>query len=143
MTGERIRDKIAASKKKGLWMGGPVPLGYEVQDRKLIVNETEAKQVRHIMQRYLALGTVPALVDELGREGYRTKVQRRTSGPHKGGCVYRRGTLYHLLQNRIYRGMTVHKGRPLQASTRRSWTRRCGMRFRSSLRRMPRGQRAV
>lgn len=111
VTGERIRDKIAASKKKGLWMGGPVPLGYEVRDRKLVVKEDEARQVRHIMRRYLALGTVPLLVKELEAEGYRTKVQKRTSGPHKGGCLYRRGTLYHLLSNRIYRGMTLHKGK--------------------------------
>ena len=111
VTGERIRDKIAASKKKGMWMGGPVPLGYEVKDRKLIANEQEAEQVRHIMRRYLTLGSVPALADELNAEGYRTKVQRRASGPHKGGCIFRRGTLYHLLSNRIYRGMIVHKGK--------------------------------
>ena len=111
VTGERIRDKIAASKRKGIWMGGPVPLGYQVRDRKLVVQPKEAEQVRHIMRRYLALGNVPALVDELEREGYRTKLQRRASGPHKGGCAYRRGTLYHLLSNRIYRGMIVHKGK--------------------------------
>jgi DNA invertase Pin-like site-specific DNA recombinase len=111
VTGERIRDKIAASKRKGLWMGGPVPLGYAVKDRKLVVQANEAEQVRHIMRRYLVLGSVPALVEELEREGYRTKLQRRASGPHKGGCLYRRGTLYHLLSNRIYRGMIVHKGK--------------------------------
>jgi site-specific DNA recombinase len=110
VTGERIRDKIAASKKRGLWMGGPVPLGYEVRDRKLVVHETDAEQVRHIMRRYLALGNVPALAEELDREGYRTKTQQRSSGPHKGGCIYRRGTLYHLLSNRIYRGFIVHRG---------------------------------
>ncbi len=109
VTGERIRDKIAASKRKGIWMGGQVPLGYKVKDRKLVVVPKEAEQVRHIMERYVALGTVPALIQELGRDGYRTKVQQRSSGPHKGGCVYRRGTIYHLLSNRIYRGMTVHK----------------------------------
>jgi len=111
VTGERIRDKIAASKKRGFWMGGPVPLGYEVQDRKLVVIETGAEQVRHIMRRYLALGNVPALVEELDQKGYRTKVQRRSSGPHRGGCIYRRGTLYHLLSNRTYRGFIVHKGK--------------------------------
>jgi site-specific DNA recombinase len=111
VTGERIRDKIAASKKKGLWMGGPVPLGYEAHERKLLVNEQEAEQVRHIMRRYLALGSVPALVEELNRGGYRTKVQRRASGPHRGGCIFGRGTLYHLLSNRIYRGFIVHKGK--------------------------------
>jgi len=109
VTGERIRDKIAASKKRGLWMGGPVPLGYEVRDRKLVVLEAEAEQVRHIMRRYLEVGNVPALAEELKRDGYRTKVQQRSSGPHKGGCIYRRGTLYHLLSNRIYRGFIVHK----------------------------------
>ena len=73
VTGERIRDKIAASKRKGIWMGGPVPLGYEVVERKLLAKPKEAEQVRHIMQRYLVLGSVPALVDELEREGYPTK----------------------------------------------------------------------
>ncbi len=110
VTGERIRDKIAASKRKGIWMGGQVPLGYKVKNRKLVVVPKEAEQVRHIMERYVELGTVPALQAVLERDGYRTKVQKRASGPHKGGCIYRRGTLYHLLTNRIYRGMTVHKG---------------------------------
>ncbi len=81
-----------------------------VKNRKLVVVEQEAEQVRHIVRRYLALGSVPALVEELEREGYRTKLQKNASGPQRGGCVYRRGTLYHLLANRIYRGMTVHKG---------------------------------
>jgi site-specific DNA recombinase len=109
VTGERIRDKIAASKRRGMWMGGPVPLGYDVLDRKLVPNPQEAETVRHIMQRYLALGSVAELVDELSREGYRTKVQQRVSGPHKGGCAFRRGTLFHMLSNRIYRGMIIHK----------------------------------
>lgn len=110
VTGERIRDKIAASKRKGIWMGGPVPLGYIVRDRKLIIEPEEAEQVRHIMRRYLVLGSVRTLVEELNADGYRTKVQNRTSGPHKGGCLYRRGTIYHMLANRIYRGDIVHKG---------------------------------
>ena len=110
VTGERIRDKIAASKRKGIWMGGQVPLGYRVRNRKLIVVPEEAAQVRHIMERYLALGSVPALVADLDSDGYRTKTQKRASGPHRGGCVYRRGTLYHLLSNRIYRGMIMHRG---------------------------------
>ncbi|HVR90217.1 MAG TPA: recombinase family protein [Novosphingobium sp.] len=109
VTGERIRDKIAASKRRGMWMGGRVPLGYDVIDRRLVVNEPDAKLVRHIMQRYLALGSVVELVDELNREGRRTKVQEMTSGPHRGGCAFRRGTLYHLLSNPIYRGKIVHK----------------------------------
>lgn len=110
VTGERIRDKIAASKRKGIWMGGPVPLGYDVIERKLVPNATEAQTVRHIMGRYLALGSVKALVDELARDGYRTKVQIRTSTGNKGGCPFRRGTLYHLLSNRVYVGEIVHKG---------------------------------
>lgn len=110
VTGERIRDKIAASKRKGMWMGGPVPLGYIVRDRKLTIEPREAEQVRHIMRRYLVVGSVRSLVEELNADGYRTKVQNRTSGPHKGGCPYRRGTIYHMLANRIYRGDIVHKG---------------------------------
>jgi len=110
VTGERIRDKIEASKKKGIWMGGPVPLGYDVVERKLVENISEAKLVRHIMQRYLDLGSVKALIEELDRDGYRTKIQIRTSTANKGGCAFRRGTLYHLLANRIYLGEIVHRG---------------------------------
>jgi site-specific DNA recombinase len=110
VTGERIRDKIAASKRKGMWMGGPVPLGYEVENRKLVINPKEADLVRHIFQRYLEVGSVVELADELNRQGHRTKVQKRASGPHRGGCIFRRGTLYHLLSNRIYLGQMVHKG---------------------------------
>ena len=111
VTGERIRDKIEASKKKGIWMGGPVPLGYDVIERKLIENKSEAKLVRHIMQRYLDLGSVKALAQELDSDGYRTKIQIRTSTANKGGCAFRRGTIYHLLSNRIYLGEIVHKGK--------------------------------
>ncbi|MDT0507008.1 recombinase family protein [Novosphingobium sp. MMS21-SN21R] len=110
VTGERIRDKIAASKRKGMWMGGPVPLGYLVDNRKLVVAEQEAELVRHIYTRYLDLRSVVELAEELNRQGHRTKVQQRASGPHRGGCEFRRGTLYHLLSNRIYRGQVVHKG---------------------------------
>ncbi|WP_423140730.1 recombinase family protein [Parablastomonas sp. CN1-191] len=110
VTGERIRDKIAASKRKGIWMGGPVPLGYDVRARKLVVNDSEAKLVRHIMRRYLALSSVPELVDELARDGHRTKLQYNASGPKRGGCAFRRGTLYHLLANQVYRGKLTHKG---------------------------------
>ena len=110
VTGERIRDKIAASKRKGMWMGGPVPFGYDVENRRLVVNESEAELVRHIMRRYTALGSVRELVDELAAEGRLTKAQRNASGPHRGGVPFRRGTLYHLLANRIYRGEIVHKG---------------------------------
>jgi len=111
VTGERIRDKIAASKKKGLWMGGPVPLGYEVRERKLHAVEIEAAKVRDIMQRYLRTASAGTLIEELERAGIRTKVQHRVSGPHRGGIPFRRGSLYHLLKNPIYRGFIVHKGK--------------------------------
>ena len=91
VTGERIRDKIAASKKKGIWMGGPVPLGYEVIDRKLVPVPEEAERVRTIMRRYLEVRTVSSLIEVLRNEGIITKVQKRTSGPHKGGIPFRRG----------------------------------------------------
>ena len=110
VTGERIRDKIAASKRKGMWVGGPLPLGYDVDNRRLVVNAKEAELVRHIYQRYLEFGSVVELADDLNAGGYKTKVQERASGPHRGGCAFRRGTLYHLLSNPIYRGQIVHKG---------------------------------
>ena len=110
VTGERIRDKIAASKKKGIWMGGTVPLGYDVRDRRLIVNPAEAEMVRHIFGRYLELGSVRAVVTLLDMEGWRTKIQIRASGPHRGGVAFGRGGVLHLLKNRIYLGEIVHKG---------------------------------
>ncbi|MGY6550462.1 MAG: recombinase family protein [Erythrobacter sp.] len=111
VTGERIRDKIAASKKKGLWMGGPVPLGYQVIERKLVPVSEEAERVRTIMRRYIASNSANQLIAQLEAEGIRTKIQHRTSGPHKGGIPFRRGSLFHLLANPIYRGMIVHKGK--------------------------------
>ncbi len=110
VTGERIRDKIAASKRKGMWMGGPLPLGYDVENRRLVVNAKEAELVRQIYQRYLELGSVVELAHDLNAKGFKTKIQERASGPHRGGCAFRRGTLYHLLSNPIYRGKIVHKG---------------------------------
>ena len=110
VTGERIRDKIEASKKKGIWMGGTVPLGYDVHERRLIVNPAEAEMVRHIFARYLELGSVRDVVTMLGQEGWRTKIQIRASGPHRGGVAFGRGGILHLLSNRIYRGAIVHKG---------------------------------
>ena len=109
VTSERIRDKIAASKKKGMWMGGLPPLGYDVDDRKLVVNPVEAKTVRHIYRRYAALGSVLALQEELDRHGIRSKVRVDKYGRQTGGKPLARGALYLMLQNRIYRGETVHK----------------------------------
>ncbi len=110
VTGERIRDKIAASKRKGMWMGGPVPLGYDVIDRKLVMNEPEAIQVRHIMQRYLELGSVRTLTDELAANGYRTKLRPLRDGTSIGGVAFSRGGLFHLLRNCVYVGEVRHKG---------------------------------
>lgn len=111
VTGERIRDKIAASKKKGIWMGGPVPLGYQVVERKLVPVPEEAERVRAIMRRYLEVRNVPVLIEILRAEGVVTKVQQRSSGPHRGGIPFARGSLFHLLKNPIYRGKIVHKGK--------------------------------
>ena len=109
VTGERIRDKIAASKKKGMWMGGPVPLGYDVRDRKLVVNEVEAATVIAIFERYAALGSVVATVDALGRDGIVTKVSRTRDGGTRGGVPFSSGSLAHLLANRVYLGEVRHR----------------------------------
>jgi hypothetical protein len=109
VTGERIRDKIAASKKKGMFMGGPVPIGYDVQERKLVVNEAEAAIVRHIFTRYVALGSGRELIEELRADGYRTKL-RQQGGRAVGGIPFQRGMLFHILSNPIYIGKVAHKG---------------------------------
>jgi DNA invertase Pin-like site-specific DNA recombinase len=108
--GERVRDKIAASKKKGMWMGGMPSLGYDVRERKLVVNETEAAAVVHIFRRYLALKSVHTLRDELNSQGIRSKQRVKADGAPYGGHKFSRGALYLLLQNRIYRGEITHKG---------------------------------
>ncbi|WP_298016773.1 recombinase family protein [uncultured Parasphingopyxis sp.] len=111
VTGERIRDKIAASKKKGMWMGGTVPFGYRVADRKLHIEPDEAVTVRHIFARYLELGSVPVLADELKDAGVRTRRRISRNGNPYGGAILGRGALYAMLQNRIYAGDIVHKGK--------------------------------
>ena len=111
VTGERIRDKIAASKKKGIWMGGPVPLGYQVVERKLVPVPEEAERVRTIMRRYLEVRNAPRLLEILRAESVVTKVQQRASGPHRGGIPFRRGSLFYLLKNPVYRGKIVHRGK--------------------------------
>ena len=109
VTGERIRDKIAASKAKGMWMGGNVPLGYDVRDRKLLINEAEAERVRHIYRNYADLGSVRTLKEELERDGIVSKLRVDRYGRQTGGKPLARGALYLMLQNRIYRGEIVHK----------------------------------
>jgi DNA invertase Pin-like site-specific DNA recombinase len=108
--GERIRDKIAASKQKGMWMGGVPPLGYRAQDGKLLVIESEAEIVRAIFRRYAALGSVRVLRDELEARGIKSKSWTTASGRRVGGKPFSRGALYLILQNRLYRGEIVHKG---------------------------------
>ena len=110
VTGERIRDKIAASKKKGMWMGGLPSLGYDVQNRKLIINDKEALTVRHIFRRYVQLRSVRALQAELDDAGIRSKRRKLADGTDYGGQKFSRGALYLMLQNRIYRGDITHKG---------------------------------
>jgi DNA invertase Pin-like site-specific DNA recombinase len=110
VTGERIRDKIAASKKKGMWMGGQPPLGYDAKDRKLVVNDAEAQLVRHIFRRYHELKSVRLLKAELDAEGILSKVRRGADGSPYGGRPLARGALYLMLANRIYRGEIGHKG---------------------------------
>jgi site-specific DNA recombinase len=99
--GERIRDKVAASRKRGIWMGGYVPLGYDVQDRKLLVNDAEAASVRRIFQRFVELGSATVLARELRRDRF----------SNKQGTLIDKGYLYRLLNNRVYRGEAVHKGK--------------------------------
>jgi site-specific DNA recombinase len=109
VTGERIRDKIAASKRKGMWMGGVPPLGYEVRERRLVVNPTEANTVRYIFERYLELGCVRQLSRELDKRGIVSKIRISKKGTKSGGCSFSRGALYELLANPIHIGEIRHK----------------------------------
>jgi len=108
--GERIRDKIAASKKKGMWVGGVPPLGYRVQDRKLVIIDGEAELVRSIFRRYAELGSVRLLKTELDAQGRKSKSWTSASGRRIGGKPFSRGALYLMLRNRTYRGEIVHQG---------------------------------
>ena len=114
VTSERIRDKIAASKRKGLWVGGMAPLGYDTKDRKISVNEAEAAQVRSIFASYLRLGSLNLLMAELGRQGIVTKVRTLKTGEGVGGIPFTRGPLAYLLRNRFYIGEVAFKGEVLK-----------------------------
>ena len=109
VTGERIRDKIAASKRKGMWMGGVVPLGYDFEDRHLVVNQSEAEQVREIYRLYLKLGCVTKLQKHLEQAEILSKKRISRTGRTSGGANYSRGALYLILHNRIYLGEVSHK----------------------------------
>jgi DNA invertase Pin-like site-specific DNA recombinase len=108
--GERIRDKFAASRRKGMWMGGVPPLGYDVENRKLVVNEPEADLVRHIFASFLKLGSATLLVKELNEAGHRTKSWVTQEGKARDGSAFNKNFLYKLLGNRVYLGEAVHKG---------------------------------
>jgi site-specific DNA recombinase len=110
VTGERIRDKIAASKKKGMWMGGNPPTGYDVADKRLIVNKSEADTIRLIFQRYLEMGCVRKLQADLAQRAILSKRWISTRGNVKGGKPFARGNLYLLLRNRTYIGEIAHRG---------------------------------
>ena len=109
VTGERIRDKIAASKRKGIFMGGLAPLGYRVHERKLVIDPDEANIVRHVFNRYVELRSVREVVEELRADGYRTRL-RQTANQSVGGIPFESGTVCHLLSNHAYIGKVMHQG---------------------------------
>jgi site-specific DNA recombinase len=110
VTGERVRDKIAASKKKGIWMGGNVPLGYDADERALVINPAEAETMRRIFALYRELGCVRRVKEETDRLGLKTKRRRLANGAERGGASFSRGHIYQLLANPIYIGRIVHNG---------------------------------
>src|ERR1700685_1967362 len=114
VTSERIRDKIAASKRKGLWVGGMAPLGYDTKDRKITVNEAEAERVRTIFRCYLKLGSLGLLMAELRKRSIVSKIRKLRTGETVGGIPFTRGPLAHLLRNRFYIGEVSFKGEVLQ-----------------------------
>src|SRR6185437_5626920 len=109
VTSERIRDKIAASKRKGIWVGGNLPLGYQMKDGKIAVVEEEAELVRSIFRRYLELGSVNELVRDLRESNIRTRVKLLATGATRGGIPFGRGALYYLLSNHFYIGEVKYK----------------------------------
>ena len=114
VTSERIRDKISASKRKGLWVGGMVPLGYDTKGRKITVNEAEAERVRTIFRSYLKLGSLNLLMAELRKRSIVSKIRKLRTGEKVGGIPFTRGPLAHLLRNRFYIGEIHFKGEVLQ-----------------------------
>jgi site-specific DNA recombinase len=115
--GERIRDKVAASRKKGMWMGGWTPLGYGVKERKLIVNEAEASTVRMLFERFAKVGSANVLVRSLRQEGVKGK----------NGRLVDKGYLYQVLKNRVYVGTRFTRERRIPESTKRSCRNDCGI----------------
>ena len=119
VTSERIRDKIAASKRKGLWVGGPLPLSYEIKDGKLAVIEEEAERVRSIFRRYLDVSGINELARDLRAGNICTKATiLKTTGKKRGGIPFGRGTLSHLLRSRFFVGEVAYKGEILPGEQR-------------------------
>jgi len=114
VTSERIRDKISASKRKGLWVGGMTPLGYDAKDRKITVNAAEADRVRDVFRSYLKLGSLNLVMADLHKRGIVTKVRKLKTGERLGGIPFTRGSLAQLLRNRFYIGEVVFKGEVLK-----------------------------
>jgi hypothetical protein len=110
LAGERIRDKFAASRRRGIFMGGHPPLGYDIRDRKLVVNQAEAELIRLIFRRFLDLGSALLLIRELNAQGHRTKSWTTQAGPLREGRPFDKGTLYKMLRNPVYIGLATHKG---------------------------------
>jgi site-specific DNA recombinase len=114
LSSERVRDKIAASRRKGKWTGGSVPLGYDAKDKKLVVNQTEAETVRAIFRRYLELRSFSRLVADLDQRGIVTKQRNTKVAKYNGGISFTYGPLAHFLKNRIYLGDVHHGGKWFQ-----------------------------
>jgi site-specific DNA recombinase len=114
VTSERIRDKIAASKRKGLWVGGMAPLGYDTEGRKITVNEAEAERVRTVFRSYLKLASLNLLLADLRQRGFATKIRTLKTGETVGGIPFTRGSLAHLLRNRFYIGEVAFRGEVLK-----------------------------
>jgi len=110
LTGERIRDKFAESKKKGMWMGGYPLLGYDIKDRKLLINEEEARVVNLVYKRFIETESYTLIADELNRNGYRSKPRPQDKGKNKGEKLYDRKAVRRILENPYYKGYVSHKG---------------------------------
>src|SRR5438045_7713208 len=115
LIGERVRDKIAASKRKGIWVGGPVPIGYAAMDKKIVVVPSEAEVVWVIFAQYLQRGSIRAVAEELDRQGVRSKRRGLANGRSVGGGRFGVGALAYLLKNRFYIGEVVYRGEVYRA----------------------------
>jgi site-specific DNA recombinase len=124
VTSERIRDKIAASKRKGLWVGGTLPLGYAMKDGKIAIVEEEAELVRLIFRRYLELGSVNEPLRDLRERNIRTRIKQLSTGATRGGIPFGRGALYYLLSNHFYIGEVKYKNEILPGELSRASCRR-------------------